>query len=412
MDFMERVRMMPDPPRPPVDMLISIDGSVKMGDGLGGPEMMDQIKNGIQMIVNQTKIGNKNMQMGIMEYSNEVRKPLGFGMNQDMHGVEEANRGMNSSGAPPARHDLALKEVGNMFDAGRPRKEAVPRVAVFIITKKSPNNTETMKAAKGLDMKGGGIIRFVFVTDPMLAADPEIIAIASRPACNHVFKVRNPSEIVAWLDELSEEAAQVPVPMSDSYSKNSTIQCTLHGERRQVQEKVDPMKGRKFVLRVRGGNVSVYLSRTEPEPSAENHEYSAHATDGQNAEITVSSADMQNVNRQEFQGVSKRKRQAPPPPGGSMEMDVYSSIEGTGDIEFYSEEPRDLPPEQTTPMQTTAKPPIDGGKALAPSPSRGLKDPLLSSRCRFWLSTSLKSLLHITFLLLQVTTPFQEDKNY
>ncbi|KAF0138652.1 MAG: hypothetical protein FD122_3745 [Stygiobacter sp.] len=274
---------------------------MKTEAGLGGPEMMDLIKNGIQMIVNQTKIGNKNMQMGIMEYSNEVKKPLGFGENQDMHGVAEASRGMNTSGAPPARHDLAVKEVENMFGAARPRKEAVPRVAVFIITKKSPTPLLTMEAAKRLDAQGGGISRFVFVTDPKLGADPEVLALASRPACNHIFKLRHPSEIVARLDELNEEAARVPVPMSDSYSKNSTIQCTLHGERRQVQEKVDPAKGRKFVLRVRGGNVTVYVSRTEPEPSAENHEYSAHATDGQNAEITVSSADMQNVNRQEFQ---------------------------------------------------------------------------------------------------------------
>ena len=339
--FLDRVRTIPSQPRPPVDILISIDGSTQ--PNMVGAQIMTLVQHGIKSILNETKIDKYHMQMGIMEYSDAVRKPLAFTQNQGIDAIEQASLGLVYSGGQ-ARHDLALKEVEKIFASGRPRIEGIPRVAILIITKNSPNSTKTIEAANILN-RNPGIIRFVFVANMMLDAnDPEIRAMASKPECKYIFILGKLAEIINFLEEMNEESAQVPVPMSDFYSANSTVKCTLNGERKQLQEKVDRLKGRKFVLRVEGGNATVYFSSRDPEPSSENYEFRATARDNQPGEILISAKDLQNLNQQKVQGVSNRRGPGGGGGGGGQDssVQIYSSIEGTGTIEFYSEEPRVL----------------------------------------------------------------------
>ncbi len=75
------------------------------------------------------------------------------------------------------------------------------------------------------------------------------------------------------------------------------------------------------------------------------------ASDNQNADITVSATELQNVNRHEFLVVSVQ--QTPD------SVEVYSSFEGTREADFYSEQLSESQPEQTT---TAIPQPIEGWK--------------------------------------------------
>ncbi len=142
--FLDRVATIPKPLRPPVDLLISIDGSSQ--PFLQGPQFIHFVQDGIKFILNETKIGQNHNQMGILEYSDDVRKPLKLGQNQSRNTIEHASNGISYSGGF-ARHDLALKEIENMFADARTRREGIPRVAILIITKKSPDPMKTIEAA-------------------------------------------------------------------------------------------------------------------------------------------------------------------------------------------------------------------------------------------------------------------------
>ena len=328
-EFLSRLRTMPIPKRPPVDLLISVDGSTQSdsADVIGG------VKDGLRHIRNDTKFGQAATKLAIIEYSDEVRKPHTFAENQDSSSISQSEESIAFTGGE-ANHYKAVEEVEKEFNNSRPRKEGIPRVVVFVITKRSRNETKTCEAARKLDLKKW-LHRYVIVVgeDPGLKMIPEVLCLASIPKCNHIFPGRNPFEIPDVIDEITEAAGEVQVPISDIYERNATIGCNLNSESRSFDDSIENKKGKKYKLEVTGGSTTLYFSRTEEEPNEDNNEYKATASDNSPAEFEVTAEDMQAASRgNDYSGVEKRRKRET-----SVET-VFFLLSGSGSALLKSEE--------------------------------------------------------------------------